>query len=92
MTEPPFPEVTEVKGDVLLASKSYRKSESCFETPKSSEEHPGIGCSRNRALSDQRWAEEGVCSKLHLRLHFRHGVIGNMSAVSRRIYRIAEEQ
>lgn len=86
MTEPPFPEVTEVKGDVLSASKGYRKPESCFETPKSSEEHPGIGCSRDKAhkvLSDQRWAEMGVCSKLHLRLHFRHAVIGNMSAVSR---------
>lgn len=83
-----------MKGDVLSASKSYRKPESCFETPKSSEEHPGIGCSRNRALkvlSDQRCAEMGVCSKLHLRLHFRHGVIGNMSGVSRKTDRIAEE-
>lgn len=54
MTEPPFPEETEVKGDVLSASKSYRKSESCFETPRSSEEHPGIGPIRSSMTRDGR--------------------------------------
>lgn len=50
MIDPPFPEETGVKGDMLSTNKGYRKSESCFETPKSSEEHPEIGCFRSKVL------------------------------------------
>lgn len=85
MAGPPFLEVTEVKGGVVLAIIDYRKS--CLGIPKGSEQHPGIGCSRDRThkvLSDRRWAEMGVCSKLCLRLLFRSGVIGHMSGLSRR--------
>lgn len=85
MAGPPFLEVIEVKGGVLLASNYYRKS--CLGTPRGSEQHLEIGCPGDRAhnfLGDSRWAEMGVCSKLCLRLLFRSGVTGHMSGRSRR--------
>lgn len=60
MIDPPFPEETGVKGDMLSTNKGYRKSESCFETPKSSEEHPEIGCFRSKVLWPEMGRDESV--------------------------------
>lgn len=64
MSGPPFLEVTEMKGCVLLASSSYRKS--CLGTPGGSEERPGTGCSGDwtqKVLSDRRWERVESCAR-----------------------------